>query len=102
MTDNVEKRRGRRGRWLVLALLVGVAGWVVRSRMAAADDIGTGWPTPRPAGAGAQYLLPPGPPPTESSLAPAAVATAQAAPAARRPSPRPRTPVATESTPREH
>jgi putative peptide zinc metalloprotease protein len=105
MVENVEKRRGRRGRWLVLAALLAIGMWVVRSRRAAQADVGTGWPTSRPAGAGAEWRRPgegstpvpaerpvPAPDVGPSSPAPATSAgqVPAAAQAARRPSPRPR------------
>jgi hypothetical protein len=59
MSVKGEGRRGRRGRWLLLAVLLGAVAWIVRSRRAAAAaDIGTGWPPPRPTGAGAEWLNP--------------------------------------------
>lgn len=73
MAENVEGHRGRRGRWLVLAVLLAIAVWVVRSQRATRADYGGEWQlseepaTPQPA---------PAPP------------AAEAAP--RRPSPRPR------------
>jgi hypothetical protein len=44
MAQNVEGHRGRRGRWLVLAVLLAVAVWVVRSRRATRADYGGEWP----------------------------------------------------------
>jgi hypothetical protein len=74
MAENVEGHRGRRGRWVVLAVLLAVAVWVVRSRRATRASYGEEWqlpeevtPAPQPA---------PVPPAVES--------------APRRPSPRPR------------
>jgi hypothetical protein len=106
MAENVDKRRGRRGRWLVLAALLAIGMWVVRSRRAAHADVGTGWPTPRPADEGAEWLRPgrdsssapaesPVPASDASPPSPAPATSAGAPPAAgqaaRRPSPRPRT-----------
>jgi hypothetical protein len=108
MAENVGEGRGRRGRWLVLAALLAIGMWVVRSRRAANTDVGTGWPPPRPAGAGAEWRLPSesnigsdGSSTPAESAAPARAAAASApvrsasvtsaAPdTARRPSPRPR------------
>ncbi len=83
MAENVEGHRGRIGRWLVLAVLLAIGVWVVRSRRAAhADvdaawpvDIGTGWQVEGEDAAAT-------PPPTATTPA--------AAPTPRRPSPRPR------------
>jgi hypothetical protein len=73
MAENVEGHRGRRGRWLVLAVLLAIAVWVVRSQRATRADYGGEWQLPeRPA---------PVPPPAPQ---------AAAEPAPRRPSPRPR------------
>lgn len=58
MADNVEEHRGRRGRWLVLAAVLAIGVWFVRSRRAARADVGAGWPPPRPADAGAESQLP--------------------------------------------
>lgn len=66
MAENVEGHRGRRGRWLVLAVLLAIAVWVVRSQVVARAAADTDWPPPQPA-----------PPPSTD-------------PAPRRPSPRPR------------
>ncbi|GAA5126324.1 hypothetical protein [Pseudonocardia adelaidensis] len=72
MAENVEGHRGRRGRWLVLAVLLAIAVWVVRSQRAARPAADSGWP-PRPVGTG-----------TATAPAP------QPGGAPRRPSPRPR------------
>jgi hypothetical protein len=117
MAENVDKRRARRGRWLVLAALLAIGMWVVRSRQAAQTDVGSGWPTSRPAGAGAEWQRPredstpvpaerPVPAPDVSPSSPAPATSAGAVPTAgqtaRRPSPRPRaaapTPPASEPT----
>ena len=117
MAENVDKRRARRGRWLVLAALLAIGMWVVRSRRAAQADVGSGWPTSRPAGAGAEWQrqredstpVPaetPVPAPDVSPSSPAPATSAGSVPtagqAARRPSPRPRaaapTPPASEVT----
>jgi hypothetical protein len=74
MAENVEGHRGRRGRWLVLAVLLAIGVWVVRSQWAARADPDTGWPPPRPADLDRQV--------------PKAAAPAESAPP--RPSPRPR------------
>jgi hypothetical protein len=108
MAENVDKRRSRRGRWLVLAALLAIGMWVVRSRRAAQADVGTGWPAPRQAGVGAEWRRPgedSTPVPAERPVAAAASGQNSPAPAlatpagpvptagqaARRPSPRPRT-----------
>ncbi|MHA6626783.1 sunset domain-containing protein [Pseudonocardia sichuanensis] len=109
MAGKGEGRRGRRGRWLLLAALLGCAAWIIRSRRAAAAaDIGTGWPPPRPAGAGAEWRLPgtdgapqapgrasdgngAGPASTNAPAPDARPTPVAAATATRRPSPRPRT-----------
>jgi hypothetical protein len=105
MAENVDKRRGRRGRWLVFAALLAIGMWAVRSRRAAQADVGSGWPTSRPAGVGAEWRRPgedstpvpaerPVPAPNVSPSSPAPTTAAGAVPtagqAARRPSPRPR------------
>jgi hypothetical protein len=101
MADNVQGRRGRRGRWLVLAALLVVAAWVVRSRRGAAADPGTGWPTPRPTGAGAEWQLPgtdgtTARPATSTTPAPVAAAPARRSESSSAPSPGP---AATSLTP---
>ena len=58
MADNVEEHRGRRGRWLVLAAVLAIGVWFVRSRRAVRADVGAGWPPSRPADAGAEWQLP--------------------------------------------
>jgi hypothetical protein len=73
MAENVEGHRGRRGRWLVLAVLLAIGVWIVRSQRAARADIDTSWPPPADTGAAST----PAPPPAVE-------------PAPRRPSPRPR------------
>jgi hypothetical protein len=72
MAENVVGHRGRRGRWLVLAVLLAIAVWVVRSQRATRADYGEEWQLPE------QPVLAPAPAP------------AAAEPAPRRPSPRPR------------
>jgi hypothetical protein len=71
MAENVEGRRSRRGRWLVLAVLLAIAVWVVRSRRATRADYGGEWPLPEEA------VPAPQPAPADEQ-------------APRRPSPRPR------------
>jgi hypothetical protein len=113
MAENVGEGRGRRGRWLLLVALLVIGTWVVRSRRAANADVGTGWPPPRPADAGAEWLQPTegniasdrSSTPAESAAPALATADAAARPSApvrsasatsaapdtvRRPSPRPR------------
>jgi hypothetical protein len=77
MAENVERHRGRRGRWLVLAVLLAIGVWVVRSRRAARAEADAGWPPPRPADTGVDRT-------------PSETPAPSAEPAARRPSPRPR------------
>jgi hypothetical protein len=49
MAENVEGHRGRRGRWLVLAVLLAIAVWVVRSRRATRASYGEEWQLPEEA-----------------------------------------------------
>jgi hypothetical protein len=78
MAGNLVERRGRGGRWLLLAVVLAVIAWIVRSqRAAAAADVGTGWPPARPPGAGVDWPLPqpssaPTPAPVTSAPVPAA------------------------------
>jgi hypothetical protein len=74
MAKNVEGHRGRRGRWLVLAVLLAIAVWVVRSRRATSAEYGGEWQLPPEAAPAPQ----PEPAPPAADTAP------------RRPSPRPR------------
>ncbi|HLU54521.1 MAG TPA: hypothetical protein VKZ81_03590 [Pseudonocardia sp.] len=78
MAENVEGHRGRRGRWLVLAVVVAIAAWVVRSQRATRADYGEEWQLPEP----------PAPAPRPAPAPQAAPAAAEAP--RPRPSPRPR------------
>jgi hypothetical protein len=78
MAENVEGHRGRRGRWLVLAVVAAAVGaWVVRSWLAARAESDPAWPAE----------------PVTNGQGSARTAEPQAVPAEqapRRPSPRPR------------